>query len=191
MMTSLTLTCAIAIIAGGVTLSLDTPLYRVIDKHNKMYEVRTYPSTMWVSTTDEDPENVKAMFLRLFYYMQGANSEGRTLEMTVPMLRHHHEDGNVTLMLYLSSDLYKKYPEPTDSAVNVTVLPTETYAVWQFGGFATNEIWEEQLQKFKETIAESGNITMNEYFAASYSGFYDIIDRRNELWFIHKSEDQS
>ncbi|GAB6024434.1 hypothetical protein CHUAL_009597 [Chamberlinius hualienensis] len=182
-------TVVLLVVIGVIKLanSIQMPDYRVLNRMSK-YEERSYGRTMWVATTDQNPLNIKGMFLRLFYYMQGANNEGRTIEMTAPLVRHNEEDGNVTLMLYLPESLHDKPPLPTDSHVNITFLPQTDYIVHLFGGFATDEIWEEELDNFKNLLADDGNITTaDESFYASYSGFHDIVDRRNEIWLLREA----
>merc|ERR1712002_1215372 len=165
--------------------------YETIEKLNG-YEERKYPSVKWACTEvtyqveeqeewsmikmmqmmtnkkswKKKPEN--KMFMKLFRYIAGVNTERQEIEMTVPVLSYMTplEDGkmNKQMCFYLTKE--------------VVVF------VKQFGGYAMQDsTWLKQAADFSEQLTEdrANEVDFEKFYTAGYDSPMKFWNRRNEV----------
>ena len=122
------------------------------------FEVRDYGELVVAKTPMNDGS--RAAFGRLFDYISGANTGGRDIAMTAPVLNTNRSDGSKIAMtapvLQSRSGAREMLfvlpakmtpdaaPAPTDPAVNLDTIPPRRVAVVRYSGFmASNAAAEE------------------------------------------------
>jgi len=143
---------------------------------------------------DKAPRN--KMFMRLFKYILGVNSEGVEIDMTTPVPTTHfarlNQDGEVVedledqeMCFWLGQEWQNKpLPEPIKDDVYVTEKQKLAVYVHQFGGFAfSDDDFRQPYNQFKKRLTESGLAFENRVWRhASYNSPWDMGKRRNEIW---------
>jgi len=143
---------------------------------------------------DKAPSN--RMFMRLFKYILGVNSEGTEIDMTTPVPTTHfarlNEDGEVVedledqeMCFWMGQDWQNKpLPEPIKEDVYVMEKQKLAVYVHQFGGFAfSDEDFRLEYNQFKKLLTESGlSFEDRVWRHASYNSPWDMGKRRNEIW---------
>merc|ERR1712223_2146881 len=172
---------------------LETLTYKVLDtKYN--YEIREYPASKWVCTeevknVDEDPyenwrsrfdndgrrammeisaeekrKEKKGMFMKLFKYIIGVNSEATEIDMTTPVTtkrtklalnREKHQ-----MCFWTGSEWEnKELPKPIkDDVYFETRKPMQVF-VKKFSGYALSmEEWDEKLEELSNDIEDRNDV---------------------------------
>ena len=139
---------------------LELAPYEVVEEYDG-WEVRSYPTTMWVSTvgTDVMPHDggesskvrsrplvmqtnrfLLQAFYRLFNYIDGANEADSKISMTAPVsMRIVPGEGpncesNFTMSFYIPSDLQGAPPQPTGEGVFIEEREEVRVVARRFGG---------------------------------------------------------
>jgi len=187
--------------------------YEVLEKSEK-YELRQYPTSNWVCHTQtvdptKDPMNgweqkynnnpfvamsdgdwkdtpTSKMFMKLFKYISGVNTEYKEIAMTIPVTTAHVAKDNgmetVTMCFWLGTPWQKvKPPAPIEKDVYIQNRQAMKVYVKVFGGFAlSNDDYNRQYQAFKTEMA--GKQTKDGiYYGLSYNSPWET-ERRNEIW---------
>jgi len=184
------------------------------------YEIREYEASKWVCTEevknmDEDPyenwrqrfdndgrrammqisaeekrKEKKGMFMKLFKYIIGVNSEATEIDMTTPVTtkrtklalnREKHQ-----MCFWTGSEWEnKELPKPIkDDVYFETRKPMQVF-VKKFSGYALSMAeWNEKLIELSNNIKDRKDVeTPETHFTISYSSpFVEENKRRNEVW---------
>ncbi|KAI8518378.1 hypothetical protein Bbelb_043950 [Branchiostoma belcheri] len=121
------------------------------------YEVRRYASAMWVSTTEYGDSGFSMGQLRaaerLVMYIQGDNSKGVKLPLTVPLVTQLSMSGDaVTVSTLVSRKLHADPPTPRNPKVVLDVLPETVLYVRPFSGYTTRSLVKVQAQKLFKSL---------------------------------------
>ncbi|KAF5889729.1 heme-binding protein 2-like, partial [Clarias magur] len=102
--------------------SWENPKFTLQENKADDYEVRTYHTTNWVSTTvsglDQD-EALSTGFKRLFKYIQGTNEKQVAVDMTAPVACHINpgaeptSEGSFTVSFYVPEAHQAEPPKPS------------------------------------------------------------------------------
>jgi len=147
-----------------------------------------------VNKKDKAPRN--RMFMRLFKYILGVNSEGEEIEMTTPVPTTHFakltasgeavDDLEDQEMCFWLGTPWQdtQAPQPIKDNVYVTEKPKLLVYVRQFGGFAFSDSdYRMKYNEFKQSLASDGLLFEDKVWKhASYNSPWDMGERRNEIW---------
>ena len=160
---------------------------------NQGYEERRYPSVNFACTelTYEMPEDKdegewtlekvmewmsasksrknkpqSKMFLKLFRYIAGVNSEAQEIEMTVPVISKlaPGADNKMTkeMCFYITKEFQENPPQPIDKDVVIKKSSERVVFVKKFGGYAMRDsVWMDNAAAFKEEIADRSVVFLN------------------------------
>ncbi|KAM9780084.1 heme-binding protein 2 [Neosynchiropus ocellatus] len=171
-------------------------LYEVLCGNDK-YEVRHYEAVKLVSTDEEsytiDISSFKG-FRRLFKYITGSNEEGRDIDMTAPVIVRTNRKScwaksEDTISFVLPSAAQMNPPKPTDTSVYIHNMTDVTVYAMKYRGWMN--FWTEKYKsdKFAKMLDDLGaSYDKDIRFAAVYNSPMEMINRRNEVWFIAKGQ---
>ncbi|XP_022099504.1 heme-binding protein 2-like [Acanthaster planci] len=163
------------------------------DYTTKDYEKRTYPQSMWVSTTiiGVDYQGASTQgFDKLFEYISGKNSEKKKIDMTAPVItRVMPGQGptcadNFTVSFMVPFELQPNPPQPTDSSVIVSTLPAHQAYVRSYPGFSNEKKFLEEAEALAKALNSSQPYQKSFYYTAGYDSPFTVLNRHNEIWFI-------
>ncbi|KXJ29177.1 Heme-binding protein 2 [Exaiptasia diaphana] len=170
------------------------PRFKLLDS-DEDYETRIYESTKWVSTDMETSDYGDAMskgFWKLFGYIGGKNETKSKVAMTIPVrgtvTQHEGETKSVVTSFFV--DQSKDCPAPTEETVFVKEESEEVKVyVRNFGGFAKDHSYKENLQALKDSLDRDGKCYVTGvYFTAGYDPPFKLWGRRNEVYVQAASE---
>jgi len=150
----------------------------------------------WMSTSKSrkgKPEN--KMFLKLFRYIAGVNSEAQEIEMTVPVISKlaPSEDNKMTkeMCFYITKEFQENPPQPIDKDVVIKKSSERVVFVKKFGGYAMRDsVWMDNAAAFREEISDRADELMEGYFyTAGYDSPMKFWNRRNEVMFEKKNNE--
>ncbi|KAJ3607126.1 hypothetical protein NHX12_026640 [Muraenolepis orangiensis] len=177
---------------------LQTPKFTPGAKQGEDYEVRTYHSAKWVSTTTTglqwDP-CISTGFRKLFKYIQGTNQNNTSVEMTAPVACLVEPgagpacESSFTVSFYIPEELQENPPQPSDETVFLETKKEFTVYVRGYGGFSKEESKRENLLKLMESLQRDGVPFQDQpYYTAGYDSPFKLTNRRNEVWILKKTE---
>ncbi|XP_058234490.1 heme-binding protein 2 [Hemibagrus wyckioides] len=174
----------------------ENPKYTTQKSKGDDYEVRTYHTTQWVSTTVSGPEQDEALstgFRRLFKYIQGNNEKQVTVDMTSPVtcLVNPGEgptcESSFTVSFYLPEEHQAEPPKPSIPEIFFENRKEFTVFVRTFGGFANSQNTSEELLKLIESLKRDGmRFKEAPYYRVGYDSPFKLVNRRNEVWLIQE-----
>ncbi|KAM4522746.1 heme-binding protein 2 [Odontesthes bonariensis] len=169
-------------------------------KEGQDYEIRTYQTTKWVSTTLSGmqlEESAKTGFRRLFSYIQGSNENKVKVEMTAPVTCRVAPgagpacESEFTISFYIPEEHQATPPPPSGSDVFVEERREFTAYVRTYGGFSNENTKQEELQKLIESLKRDGvEFVDHPYYTAGYDSPFKLTNRRNEVWVLKKAMEQ-
>jgi len=131
------------------TPQIESPEYQVLSKNGNL-EIRKYPATKWVGTSfrgQVKDVNSNQMFMKLFKYISGDNSQQTKIEMTSPVLMFYQninnelmtKDSNVDMSMrfYVPKVNQDNTPTPKQSDEFIKTEPEMIVATYRFGGWAS------------------------------------------------------
>ncbi|MEQ8604872.1 MAG: heme-binding protein [Marivibrio sp.] len=140
----------------GIRSGTEEPPYETVERLRGGIEIRAYSARLYAeATAPTDASNPRnAAFRKLFRYIGGANDGGRKISMTIPVETAagagedgveiamtapvetaEARDGGMTMRFFLPRDFTRETaPRPSDPAVTIGEIPTQTMAVLQFSG---------------------------------------------------------
>lgn len=157
--------------------------YTVVLKE-KDFEIRFYPSAT-VATVHSSAKSYKELsgpgFRKLAGYIFGGNERNTSISMTAPV--HMDINDSVSSMSFVMPSVYNadNLPKPNDPSVFIQRTPDRYVAVFQFGGYASDQKLRMYTEKLYGILAEKG---ITAYGHASYLGYnppYQLVNRRNEV----------
>lgn len=154
------------------------------------YERRSYGETKWVGTSVTAASSDSAtngMFMKLFRYIGGANSEGKKIKMTVPVATQVQAlSGNqfrYTMMFYVPGN---NPPTPTDGDVDIITLPARTVYVKTFYTWfimADNSEYMNQAEELRSMLdGNSVAFDTSSYYQVGYTSPFWPIRKHHEVW---------
>ncbi|CAE1281055.1 unnamed protein product [Acanthosepion pharaonis] len=157
---------------------------RACPKYTPEYELRYYEESKWLSINKSANANdTRSLFMTLFRYITGNNSENQTIAMTVPVLKKILPNENMVLSFYITQP---NAPKPNDPRLYFETFPAQNVYGRVFGGFAKKKDNEENKQKLIDAVGAS-KVESNFYFVASYDAPWVQNDRHNEIWLLAKN----
>ena len=177
----------------GLRGGYEQPTYRVVRTLAPDIEIRAYAPRTVVETTIADGGD-GAAFGRLFRYITGANTAGRTvgggvveraprlIAMTVPV---EMSGGMATMRFVLPAAVVRAGPPvPTEAGVRVVALPATTLGVVRFSGTAGEDERGRQAARLRAALAGAGQPIRGEPIVFSYDPPFTLpFLRRNEMAF--------
>ncbi|XP_056150912.1 heme-binding protein 2 [Lampris incognitus] len=178
---------------------LQNPKFTPGEGKGQDYEVRTYHTTKWVSTTLSGLQLDTALntgFRRLFNYIQGNNQDKVKVEMTAPVTCMVDPgagpacETTFTVSFYLPEEHQANPPLPSGSDVFMENRKEFTVYVRTYGGFSNEQMKREELLKLVESLQRDGAAFKDKpYYTAGYDSPFKLTNRRNEVWLFKKEEE--
>jgi hypothetical protein len=187
------------ILAGYVpTRGIETPAYRVVDKHDG-YEVREYAPQVRAEVTLEGEyrSTLNDGFRQLAGYIFGDNTGNASISMTAPVLAEKSEKIAMTapVLSEKSTDqsrtigfvMPKKYtleslPKPNNPKVTLREVPAKRFAVLKFSGYANEKRAAKKTAQLLDALKRDGVKTVAEPVLAQYNPpWTPPFMRRNEI----------
>ncbi|KAJ1153207.1 hypothetical protein NDU88_005968 [Pleurodeles waltl] len=171
--------------------SSDCPKYELVKKYDT-FEERNYEFSRWVSTQVEGKSYSHAIvegFWRLYHYIDGKNTAGMKIPMTVPVLSRVNPVGerfasNITMSFFVPFAVDVP-PTPVNPEVYLSTLPAQTVYVKSFGGYAFKSDFVEKAEKLSEELNTLGKSFKHDFFmTAGYDAPFMLFNRHNEVWYI-------
>ncbi|XP_042360747.1 heme-binding protein 2 [Plectropomus leopardus] len=158
------------------------------------YEVRKYGSVKWVSTDEMSFfMEIAAMraFRRLFNYIDGANKDGKKIEMTAPVIIKMIEDkyfwqrSTYTMSFLLPAEHQANPPKPTDDKVYFQKMPDMKVYSLSYGGWMTNLSDKNKASTLSALLdAVGAKYKKGFHYAVGYNSPMKIFNRHNEVWYV-------
>jgi len=168
----------------------ETLPYTVVATHNvgdQSFEERNYEGGVkWVCTNSEMTDD-NEMFMTLFQYIDGANSENENIDMTTPVSTKWQEDGFHEECFYLNQEHQANPPKPNSPNVYIVVRPAMTV----FTRIVTRPMsavdWMEESSALDNMIGSLGfEVESDVVYINGYSG-PGSTHPKSEMWKIKKS----
>ncbi|KAM4041909.1 heme-binding protein 2-like [Anomaloglossus baeobatrachus] len=168
------------------------PKYELVKKYDS-FELRQYEETRWVRTSlkqDFFGLQMVASFRRLFKYISGNNAEELKINMTLPVVIYmplkQPPAGNSTMSFFVSHEV-ENPPEPTNPEVYLDSVPTASFYVKTFGGYALEFTYKKQAKALAEELRNRDLPFDDSYFVrVGYNPPYEFENRHNEVWYMAK-----
>ena len=156
--------------------------FETIKKYDN-FEIRSYPELM-VATTNLSgtsySENARSGFRTIASYIFGGNKDNKQIAMTSPVQMSVSENSNMSFFMPPSMKA-EDLPQPDNSDVVIQNKASNTVAVIQFSGWASDEILEQKFIELKIMLLAEGIEFENEYSYLGYNPPYQLINRLNEV----------
>ncbi|GIY00760.1 uncharacterized protein CEXT_557881 [Caerostris extrusa] len=167
------------------------PVYNVVES-NENYEVREYPSLVWVSASGDGKSKSdvsRKLIKKIYNYLAGANDRAESLDMMVPVRTKKvvHEGYNTyTLAIGVSMNQSSDSPpKPADSSITVAREPPTTYIVRSFDGYVRQDsIWDAHAETLRASLPSRGVADPSFYYICVYDSPWREDDRLNEVWLV-------
>ena len=168
------------ILPYSITMANEEASYSVIKK-NDIYEVRYYSDRLIVQVTNKGDNN---SFRQLFNYISGQNKKSEKIAMTIPVTQTQ-KDGEMFMQFYLPSKFNKETtPIPTNTNLEVTIIPEGYFAVLQFSGRSSDKNFEKHHQILKQKLLDDDISIKGSPIRATYNSPFTLPPlRRNESMF--------
>ena len=184
----------------GIRAPYEQPSYKVVRDLGSAVEIRSYAPRVAVETAIAGGNDGQA-FGRLFRYITGANTAGRTISMTAPVqeapagnagdagsggrtiaMTVPVELGQASMRFFLPKAVAANPPSPTDPLVHIVTLPAQTFGVIRFSGSLTREAKEKQDATLRSVLAQAHVTPEGPSSILSYDPPFAIpFLRRNEI----------
>jgi hypothetical protein len=163
------------------------------DLRTRDYEKRTYPVSMWASTTIIGVDYGAASsqgFEKLFKYISGDNSDKKTIPMTAPVINRVIPGqgptcaDNFTVSFMVPFELQANPPKPTDSSIALTTIPAHQAYVRSYPGFSDEQKFLAEAAALAKALNGSQTYDDSFYYTAGYDSPFTVLGRHNEVWFF-------
>eukprot|EP00088_Acartia_fossae_P009984 TRINITY_DN14898_c0_g1_i1.p1 TRINITY_DN14898_c0_g1~~TRINITY_DN14898_c0_g1_i1.p1 ORF type:complete len:214 (-),score=47.87 TRINITY_DN14898_c0_g1_i1:41-682(-) len=158
--------------------------YKVLQEFEG-YDLREYPEQKWIATKNDESTKDNNMFWKLFGYIDGKNSVGDKISMTVPvMISNQKEDNQMKreMQFFIPTKFQDSPPDPNDSSVHVISRESITlYSKFLPG----RPNFEEEAKKFQAELVAAGHtdVDFSMFYTAGYDNPFKIFNRRSEVMF--------
>ena len=179
----------------GIRAPYEQPAYTVVRDLGDAVEIRKYAPRVAVETAIVDGNDGQA-FGRLFRYITGANTAGRTISMTAPVQEGPApssggrtiattvpvELGQASMRFFLPKAVAANPPSPTDKLVSIVTLPAQEFGVIRFSGTLNRQSKEKQDAALRRVLAKASIVPAGASSVLSYDPPFAIpFLRRNEI----------
>ncbi|XP_056423562.1 heme-binding protein 2-like isoform X2 [Hyla sarda] len=170
----------------------DCPKYQLLKQYDN-FQHRQYEETRWVTTALEQDvmgTETARSFRRLLNYIQGANTEGKSINMTLPVVMYiplkEPPTVNSKMSFFVPHEV-ENPPTPTDPEVYLETLSAFSAYVKAFGGYAINNIYANKARKLAEKLRALGLQFDDTYYVrAGYNDLFALFNRHGEVWYMAK-----
>ena len=154
--------------------------YEVVKK-TEIYEIRKYSDRLAVQVKQTNQNN---SFRKLFKYISGANHSSEKIDMTTPVTQTEKEN-NLFMQFYLPSKFKKQtIPIPSNSEVEIVIMPGGYYAVIEYSGRSTDKNFNKHIKILKQKLLYDNISIKGTGIKATYNGPFTLpMLRRNEAMF--------
>ena len=189
---------AVLVQLTGVAMAIEGPAYEVVSSHGDV-EIRRY-EPMILAETRVDSQFEEAgneAFRRLFGYISGDNTTrskiamtapvvqeptSQKIAMTAPVVQEADASGWRVAFVVPSEFSWETTPQPTDSRIELRLVPERTMAVLRFSGTWGEARFAEHERELRAFVAEHGLRAVGEAVYARYNPpFTPWFMRRNEV----------
>merc|ERR1712241_1171047 len=169
--------------------SLETVPYTVIATHpvgKNSFEERSYEGGLkWVCTKGDSHNG---MFMKLFEYISGSNSENENIDMTIPVSTKWDKSGDYEECFYLNKEHQLSPPKSSSPDVYIVSRPAMTIFTRKiskhFWHHMTVEEWMQESSDLDEMIQSLGfKVKSDEMYINGYTSPW-AFNQRSELWKI-------
>lgn len=177
--------------------TLETPCFDLLTNRSN-YVIRTYPSSAiqgldlaWSTATINSTSWSTAQqdgFQLNFAYISGENAAKQKIPMTGPVLCRQNSDSNWLVSFFAPTSLFptvSQVPTPTNPDVDIETLQLSTIAVYEFGGYASENDFITAEATLRGFLAEDGVQVVSDSWGvawAQYDSPFVIFNRHNEVW---------
>ena len=180
----------------GASLGWGEEAAYTIVESGEGWEVRRYPATTWLTTAPfqsvlphSGPDREEAL-ARLTRYSEGANMAGMEVKIAMPLVQKIFPGAtpatpsNSSLALPLPLAMQHVIPPaPTETGLQLVVVPEHTVVTRQFSGQAGERDWAVELTTLFRLARNAGlAVTPVPQYTAEYSELETQLARRNEVW---------
>ena len=176
----------ISLTAIGLVMAIETPDYKLLEKHGKV-EIREYQS-ITVAVTKVQQHYKPALnegFRRIASYIFGGNDKEIKIAMTAPVIStqlDREEETHEVLFVMPKEHQFDKLPRPNLQSVQLEERRLSKVVSLSFGGWASAERASYYKQKLKKKVDELGLETQGKYMVAQYNSPWAIPPfRKNEI----------
>jgi DNA gyrase inhibitor GyrI len=158
--------------------NLESPQYIVLEK-KEAYEIRKYNPYIIAETTvgGDTGQPMNGAFRELGGYIFGANidnksiamtapvtteQQNKVIAMTAPVVTEQNDEGLTRSFMMPSEFTLENLPTPTSKNVSFREIPTGTFAVLRFTGWASNNIRESKTEKLLSLLERDDLIIISE-----------------------------
>jgi hypothetical protein len=191
------LVAALGALGPGAAVAVEEPEYEVVATHGDV-EIRRYaPMILAETRVDADFEGAgNRAFQRLFRYISGSNTTRVKIDMTAPVVQEttsqkiemtapvvQESDGSQWRVAFVvpAEFSWESVPQPTDSRVELRLVPERTVAVLRFSGG-----WGEQ--RFAVHESELRGFLTENGFEMTGGAVYARYDPPFKPWFMRRNE---
>jgi len=176
------------------------PKFRVLN-FTSHYEYRQYERSTWICARLEGNELNKALSKGekiLGRYFHGKNGPQKVMDLTCPLklwVEFGKEaygpwsDGDVVASLHLPYDNVSRPPAPIEGGLFIQELSEHFAYVVSFDGFATEQMWHDEVIKLRRILdGEGKRYDKQAFFVARYENLLHIGKKRNEVILVVQNE---
>ena len=191
-------TVAAQVLTVGVAMAIEEPVYEVVASHGDV-EIRRY-APMILAGTQVDSEFERAgneAFRRLFGYISGNNTTQSKIEMTAPVVQEptsqkiamtapvvqEADDAGWRVAFVVPAEFsWETAPQPTDSRVELRLVPERTVAALRFSGGWGEDRFTSRETELRAQLQKHDLEAVGEAVYARYNPpFTPWFMRRNEV----------
>lgn len=171
-----------ALVASFRTGDIETPNYKVIKTLGDV-EIREYPQMIVAKTSlnSNSFENSGSNgFRTIAGYIFGSNQGNQKIAMTAPVVMNM---GDSASMYFVMPKQYQKdqLPTPNSPEVKIVEEAPKTLAVFQYGGFSSDEKIKKHCKQLEETLKQNNIQWKGAFMYMGYNAPWDVVNRRNEV----------
>ncbi|XP_068096329.1 heme-binding protein 1 [Hyperolius riggenbachi] len=168
-----------------------------MDKDGLNIEERSYEGGKFASVElagKEFDEATKECVLKLLKYVGGSNVKGAGMGMTSPVSiigypsENQSLEPNVKVLIRIPTDFQADPPTPIDESIRIEDREGFTIYATQFGGYAKEVDYVTHATKLKSCLGPDTSYHTDYYICCGYDPPMKPYGRRNEVWFVKKTE---
>lgn len=172
----------------------DGPKFRVLN-YTSHYEYRQYERSTWICARFEGHSQINKSLSKgekmLSRYFHGRNGPEKIMDLTCPQklwVEFGKEaygpwsDGDVVASLHLPYENVNRPPAPIEAGLFIQEVPEHFAYVSSFEGFATEQMWHEEVVKLRRVLDGEGmKYNKKSFFVARFENLLHMGKKRNEV----------